>query len=318
MAADDFDPYPAGTVTPFGGISPDDPLIDWASNLKPSDVQRYVHDPEGFKQDMINRGVPPPQHDYIHDGQQLQPVYNEQQPVRMTPQGGIQGNMSDYITGNNTAEQEAARAAEAARRAVAPKGDRAPLPPQVRGYSDPVTGAEVPGTPSNEQIKPKSWGEIGNQLIPPDSPIRQHYRTQPAAPAPAPTAESPFVPHEPTPQERLKLNKPPERTPPVVPEQEITPAAAAGTPAERKAEDAVKKATDEKKKVDAYSAEAISDFARSMQGVQMPKPPQLPGVGTPGVRSPVGVQPGIANLLAPAGQGRPGGVATLMHLLGRA
>jgi hypothetical protein len=318
MPYDDLDPYPVGTVTPTGGIGPDDPLIDWASNLKPSDLQRFVHDPEGFKQDMINRGIPPPAHDYIHDGQKLQPVYNQNQPVRMNQQGGIQGNMSDYISGPTPAEDAAAAAAAAARKIVAPPAGPAAPPGAARGYSDPVTGAEVPGTPSNEAIKPKSWSEIGNQLIPPESPIRQHYRNRPAAPPPAAAAESPFVPHQPTPEERVRVDKPPVREAPRVPEQEIAPAAAAGTPAERKAEEAVAKAATEKKKVDPYSAEAISDFARSMQGVQMPKPPQLPGVGTPGVRSPVGVQPGIATLLALAGQGRPGGMASLMHLLGRA
>src|SRR5215831_1361481 len=231
MANDDLDPYPVGTVTPFGGISSDDPLVDWASNLRPSDMQRYVHDPEGFKQDMVNRGIPPPQHDYIHDGQQLQPVYNSQQPVRMTPQGGIQGNMTDYINGPSPDE--------AARRAVSPPPGPG-LPSGARGYSDPVTGAEVPGTPSNEQIKPKTWGEIGNQLIPPDSPIRQHYRTKP----PEPTADSPFEPHqtrpaaEPAkPSGRVYVPAKPEVPP--VPETQTPPAAAAGTPAERKAEDAV-------------------------------------------------------------------------------
>src|SRR5215467_11273839 len=50
---DDFDTYPMA-------LGAGDPLVDWASNLQPGDMQQYLHDPEGFKQRMIEAGQPPP------------------------------------------------------------------------------------------------------------------------------------------------------------------------------------------------------------------------------------------------------------------
>jgi hypothetical protein len=59
MPGEDFDPFPPGTMTPFG-LSSDDPLVDWGSNMKPSELLRFLHDPEGAINDAVDRGIPPP------------------------------------------------------------------------------------------------------------------------------------------------------------------------------------------------------------------------------------------------------------------
>jgi hypothetical protein len=60
MAADDFDPM---SFTPWN-LGPQDPLIDWASNLKPSELQDFVKqhtlDPQSAIDKLIERGIAPP------------------------------------------------------------------------------------------------------------------------------------------------------------------------------------------------------------------------------------------------------------------
>lgn len=58
-SGDAFDPFPIGMTT-AGGLSSDDPLIDWASNLKKNDLTRFLHDRPGAIDDMVSRGIPPP------------------------------------------------------------------------------------------------------------------------------------------------------------------------------------------------------------------------------------------------------------------
>jgi hypothetical protein len=277
---DDFDPYPAGTMTAFGGLSADDPLIDWGSNMKPSDLQQYVHDPEGFKQNMINQGIAPPDHHYTSTPQGLQAV---------DPQTGL----------------PVTRGMRAGQSPFSPMGD-----PSQGNLTRPLAfaGTEAgdyewtPGKDAGRPVDPNSPVARFNRFRNPNDPSNP----QPPAPAPVP----PPVPDaNPAPIGGGPVPLP--RPRPEIPNAEPAP--------QKKLKQAEEEKAKADKKIEAYSPEAMSDFAKSLQGVQVPKRPALPGVGTPAVRSPVGLQPGVQNLLALAGQGRPNPQqVALMRLLGRA
>jgi len=287
---DEFDPNPPGTMTGLG-LSPDDPLYDWGSNMKPSDLQQYVHDPEGFKQNMINSGQPPPDHNYVQGAQGLQAVDQKGLPIiRQKRDGTISGNITS------------------------------PLEPtsQRLGFA----GTEA-GDTEDQWTK-----DQGKPLPPPNpnSPIARFNRWRNPndpnnLPAPVPAPAPAPVPAQATPPGSIPL---PQARPAAADSGQtdtgdvVKEGGSGASPADKlKAAEKEKAKAD--KKVEAYSGEAMSDFAKSLQGVQVPKRPQLPGVGTPGVRSPVGIQPGISNLLALAGQGHPSPQqVALMKLLGRA
>src|SRR3974377_905846 len=93
MADDDFG-------SDFSGFDPTDnqqngqfgfdhPLSGWAdaSNLKPEEIAQHIHDPEGFKDAMAAKNIPPPGFDLQHDGQgSFQPLQAYNTP---TPSAGV-------------------------------------------------------------------------------------------------------------------------------------------------------------------------------------------------------------------------------------
>jgi hypothetical protein len=321
---DDFDPNPPGTMTGMG-LQPNDPLYDWASNMKPSDLAQFVHNPQGAVQSMIDQGKPPPDHHYDQLG--------------------------NPISADQAAQLDAAR--EAAKQKLA---QGLGVPPQQaasqRFSSEPPPRPEdTAGRPSERRPPPPT------QTIPPSGPLAGDEPTlgQPKGPL-APVAEaikrqiSPNAPTTPrpggaaaptivTPAQAQVEAVPgpvplPQQRPAGVPGaafEPVTPGPARVATAAEAAEIAArqaaaaqaekdKKLVAQKEKVEPLSGEAVSDFAKSLQGVKIPERPKLPGVGTPGVRSPVGVTPNVQNLLALAGA--PGGLpstqaAILAKLLGR-
>lgn len=278
-----FDPNPPGTVTPLG-LGPNDPLIDWGSNLKPADVQRFIHDPEGAKQDMINKGVPPPPVDYQHDGRgtlapvtrglgvvnPLDPNTPETTPPTI-PRPPVHTPVRDPSQGNLTDEGPILGQ---------PKG---PLAPVVEGIKKGLREGWKPTRP--EDLDPfQAQGGGGATPYTPQPPAK-------VAPLPPATNVGPY------PQERgetVPLPRPrPEDADTVVAQAE----------------------TDRKKR-----EEALSEFAKSLQGVKVPVRPPLPAPGVVTPRGPVGVTPNVQQLLALAGT--PGGVPStppnaLARLLGR-
>jgi hypothetical protein len=285
------DQNPPGTMTGLG-LGPNDPLYDWGSNMKPADLMQYMHDPEGFKQNMINQGVPPPDHHYVATPTGLQAVDPQSgQPVIRTEGGRIKGNLSDYL-------------APTAAQAVAPPGQ-----PRSLAYMDPGGGfgqsPEAEALPESGKGTPPSPGQIGGALLPP--PITPQ-RPPPLLPKLRNPSE---VPEGTTPLPRARPGGGEPAELPPVPETEARPGS---TPAERAKEKKEKKA-----EVEPLSSEAMSDFAKSLQGVKMPQRPAWQPMGAPAVRSPVGIQPQIQGLLAAIGQGRPSPQqVALMRLLGRA
>src|SRR3974377_1404029 len=63
----DIDPNQPGALTGSPNLSPQDPLYDWAqkaAQVRPQDMQRFVYDPQGATQGLIDKGVQPPDHHY--------------------------------------------------------------------------------------------------------------------------------------------------------------------------------------------------------------------------------------------------------------
>jgi hypothetical protein len=298
---DDLDPYPTGMPYTMGGLSSDDPLIDWASTMKPSQFAQYVHDPEGFKQNMINSGQAPPEHNYVQGpGGQLQAVDLNNNPIRTDAQGRIQGNVSDYL---NPPPQTAAQA-------VAPPA--APGRSRALGYVDPGGGfgqsPEQENLPEAGKGTPPSPGAVGRAFIPaPITPQRPPPELPPLRnPSPVPEGTTPMPrpsPLRPTDIPQAGAERP---------DTGVTEGAPGNKPA-------AEKAKEKKDVVEPYSSEAVSDFAKSLQGVKMPTRPAWQPMGAPGVRGAVGIQPQIQTLLSAIGQGRPTPQQlSLMRLLGRA
>jgi hypothetical protein len=282
------DVNPPGTMTPMG-LGPNDPLIDWGSNMKPADLMQYMHDPEGFKQNMINQGVPPPDHHYVATPTGLQAVDPQSgQPIIRTAGGKIQGNLSDYL-------------GPSAAQAVAPPGQ-----PRSLAYMDPGGGLgqspEAEALPESAKRVPVSPADVGKAFLPPPITPQRPPPELPKLRNPSEVPEGTIPLPRPSP-----LRQGPAELPPI-PETEPRPGS---TPAKR--------AEEKKDKVEPLSSEAMSDFAKSLQGVKMPQRPAWQPMGAPAVRSPVGIQPQIQTLLSAIGQGRPSPQqVALMRLLGRA
>jgi hypothetical protein len=322
------DQNPPGTMTPMGGISPDDPLIDWGSNMKPSDLAQYIHDPEGFKQKMIDQGIPPPDHHYTTglDGDLKaynpatgQPVYRGGLPSQISRpsdfgfqgegRGQAMGFVGDTSPELSPEERGPNPIVEKAKKNLEEFGSAKPpptgtyAPPLAQPSKAPTPTSPIPGVATPDEVRKRLQG-----VVPSTTP-----------PASVGTALDPEVNPHPVTGTPLPIPSPLRMTPSTV-QGDISGAGGYVPPKDEVPEiaqaagDTVKKAVD-KKKVE----EDLSDFAKTMQGVKAPPRPQAPGVGTPSVRSPTSIQPALGNLLALAGAARPNPVQqSLMKLLGRA
>jgi hypothetical protein len=258
---DDFDPFPPGTMTAFGGLSPDDPLADWASNVKPSDLQQFVHDPQGAIDNMVNKGQPPPDHHY---------------------QADERGNLSPML-------------------GFAP-GD--PGPPRPEDTAGKVSDKRpIPPTRVTEPVRDPSQGNLTDTLGPSQGPLapvvpyikkgaetlqdiwRRGFGTGPGA--------------------DLEPGVKPTVVPPLPPPTEVGGGPKVGPIQDRRPTDVSAKAKEDEG-TKALSGKAFEDFSKSLAGVKVPPRAPLPGVGTPGVRSPSAINPSLAALLTSVGAHAPG------------
>lgn len=321
--SDTFDPYPQGYMN-TGTLSPDDPLLDWGSNMKPTDLFQYTHDPEGFKQKMIDAGIPPPDHSYTPTAQGLKAVDSQGQPVMR----GMKTKLPSEITGEAFGFQGEGRGgalpfAGGPDTTLKPE-EQGPNPIvegakkrfEKAGESKPYPSKEQPGTPPLLRQPPTgpgivsdpSQGNLTGPVIadPAEAKRRMQERFAPFAGKPAGAQPAEAKPHEGPVQAAPPL--PPAQTvqplPPVVPQVDsLNPT--------QKAEVIAKKTGEE------VARQELDKFAKSLQGIKAPTPPPLNAVGTPGVRQASAVHPTVQNLLGLAGQ-HPTAVASLMRLLGRA
>ena len=179
MANGDFDPEdlnPPGTMTAVG-LSPDDPLYDWGSNIHPSQLQQYMHDPDEFKNRMAQQGIAPPKHEYTGmpdgslqatDPDSGKPVYRSASaasafgPVQDPSQGNLTGGALAYQDipeqpGEQGENPIAKRLRENAQRAGEakpyPPGQDPTVPPLLRPVAPRPAPAPAP-TPAPTMQRP--------------------------------------------------------------------------------------------------------------------------------------------------------------------
>ena len=306
-----FDPVPVGTTTAFGNTAAadsNDPLIDWASNLKQDDLAKFLHDPQAQAADWAARGHPPPSDEVmqrIHDhndgaGTPSRSVRAENQPgappldmapVRTDARTG-------RIIGSATGDPNAARSAVGGQpRTSATKM----FDPAEESGPQPGAGATKPPDPGALIPRFNRWrnpNDPSNLPAPAPAPT-----PAPAAPAVTPTA--PVVP--------VSTAKPPGSDLEPVPEAEK---AAESEPDKTKAPDL---STPEGRK---KLQESLSTIGKAMQGVKAPEALRPPNIGAPAVRGPLSVNaPQIAQLMglgSGVSQGQvPASAMPILKLLGR-
>lgn len=284
---DYLDPYPAGTMTAIG-MQQDNPLMDWGSNVRPSELQMFLHDPEKFKDMMAAKGIAPPQ---------ALPFAGDTSPELKPEEKGTVLDVPKVIN-RNVEEFNKAK----------------PPPPQTKPLIEQAP-ATVPGV-----VRDPSQGNLTDDLNKPPTPMKRPDETgggyfdrfgnwvsdwmkeRTAKPATPPAPTSPGVQN-------------------VLPEKTIGPAP--GTPGpytagnETPAEKDLTMQEDVAKKEREKKLSALSDFAKSLQGIKMPTPPTLAPPHGLAVRSPNAVPQTAMNLLQLVGQ-HPGPQMNLLRLLGRA
>jgi len=331
----DIDPNQPGAFTGSPNLSPQDPLYDWAqkaSTLAPQDMHQFVYDPQGATQNLINKGIQPPDHHYDSMGNAISAddaakldAAKAQLGQNLTAQFGVNPPAGSGMS-----------------RAAAPLGMVSPTGPPGQPYAPdpnapepqvgkrpsytvpPVPPAPPPqtgGATGGWTAPPQQTGGATGSFAPPDKrSIAQRARdaltpTQTpagATQAPAPAGPPPFNPVTPAPG-RVATDPEAEQAAREWEEKRKTRAAELQAGKGKKGKD------DEDEDTKPYSSKAVSDFSKSLSGIKVPERPKLTPPGTPSVRSPVGVTPNVQQLLALAGQpgGAPTALAKLQAMLGR-
>ena len=340
----DVDPNQPGALTGSPNLSPGDPLYDWAqkaAQISPQDMHQFVYDPQGATQNLINKGVQPPDHHYDSMGNAISADDAAKLDVaKQAAKQQLGQNLTAQFGVNPPPGSGMSRAA-APLGMVSPAGPpgqpyapdpNAPEPQVGKGPSyavPPVPPAPPPqtgGATGGWTAPPQQTGGASGSFAPADKrSIAQRARdaltptqtpagaTQtPAGATQAPAAAGPpmFKP----PEAKVATNQQAEQFAREYEAEKEARKAQLQTPESEAAAEKKKK----KEKTDEYS-DALEGFSKSLSGIKVPQRPPLPAPGTPSVRSPVGVTPNVQQLLGLAGQ--PGGVPTalarLQALLGR-
>ena len=327
-----FDPS-VGQFTGFSTLSdPNDPMIDWASNVKPSDLLHFAHDPETAMDNLAAKGVPPPEHHYDGNGN----VITADQAAQLDAQKGQQPPqeiMGDPSAGNltSTGPEQRQMAEIQARRAV-----QGLQPPD---YSQPGSALAFSGADVGSSVPPPDYtGGAGGWRGPgkPAPPVPEPPPQQPVPPFPRGPAQGsiiqrlhdaifgpggaqaaggqPYGPQlPPKSQERPSAEGMGEET--TGKGSRLPGQPTDLNPTEKGIADAQQQVDETNKK----KAKALSDFGKAMQGIKIPERPKLPPLQSQGVRQAHPITPNAMNLLGLIGQG---GVPSarpnlLAQLLGR-
>lgn len=286
MAEFDYlDPYPPGTMTPIG-MQPDNPLMDWGSNVRPSELQMFLHDPEKFKDMMASRGIAPPQ---------ALPFAGDTSPELKPEEKRVVIDVPKNIEEFGKAKPPPPRTKPLIEQTM-------PIPsPKVRqdevGFQG--EGREPPTPPAPPPAPAPAGGGYFDRF---GNWVSDWMKERTAKPAAPPAAPSPGVQN-------------------VLPEKTVGPAP--GTPGsytagnEAPAEKDLSMQADEAVKEREKKLAALSEFAKSMQGVKMPTRPTITPPHGLAVRSPNAVPQTAMNLLSLVGQ-HPSPQMNLLRLLGRA
>jgi len=315
-----FDPNPPGTVTPMGGISNDNPLIDWGSNLKPQDAFQYVHDPDGFIKNRVAEGKPPPDFDHVAGPTGLQAVNRQTgQPITrgglpsiitgdsLSPPGGVLGQATAFAPGDPPPPRPEDNVSDKYK--YKPPAAPAPAPAPAPDSGGPFGVGESKG-PLAPVVKnfPRDPAEAKKRLQEPFSKIGGGVGPKPAEAMSAEEEEKLGVPkdkagYHPAPPlpAPVTVGPRPGEVPKEAPEGDALNPKTPETPDKKKEED------------------RLSFLAKSLQGVKMPEAPKVQFPGTPSAPHPTAISPTAANLLGLIGQQHPAlQTASLMRLLGRA
>ena len=321
----DVDPNRPGTLS--GSMnSPGDPLYDWAqkaAQISPQDMHQFVYDPQGATQNLINKGVQPPDHHYDSMGNAISA--DDAAKLDVAKQAAKQ-----QLGQNLTAQFGYTGPPGSVDRTFTPP----PQPPQPGstsrgiGISSPwilnpsehrdTSQDTAPPAISSEPKSVRDWRtsqglpQVNPEPVPLPTPRPAEANQTPAGATQAPAAAGPpmFKP----PEAKVATNQQAEQFAREYEAEKEARKAQLQTPESEAAAEKKKK----KEKTDEYS-DALEGFSKSLSGIKVPQRPPLPAPGTPSVRSPVGVTPNVQQLLGLAGQ--PGGVPTalarLQALLGR-
>ena len=314
-----FDPS-IGQFTGFSTLSdPNDPMIDWASNVKPSDLIHFAHDPETAMDNLAAKGVPPPEHHYDGNGN----VISADQAAQLDAQKGQQPPqeiMGDPSAGNltSTGPEQRQMAQIQARRAVLGQGPPDySQPGSALAFTNADVGSSVP--PADYTGGAGGWRGPGK---PPPPPEQGPILGEPSGPLAgvgrmirdwftgggAQAGQAQAKPIGPP----TEVGKPRGEPGASIPPEGLGPPE---TPTEKGVEEAQTKIDEAQKK----KAKALSDFGKAMQGIKIPERPKLPPLQSQGVRQAHPITPNAMNLLGLIGQG---GVPSarpnlLAQLLGR-
>ena len=264
------------------------PLSGWAdmSNLKPEEIAQSIHDPEGFKDAMTAKNIPPPGFDVEHDGQ------GSFRPVSAWTASPVP---SEVGTRNE------------------PTTPPQPTQPPATQYSPPTANLPSWASPQ-QQPSPLTAGLTPGQ----QTSIREG-----STPGPP---ESPWPPVASGMQRQAPFRTFEGGTPVGPKPETTTPAGAQptqGRPLDIKpTAEGIKSAEERAQKEKEDRSKAMDDFAKMMQGIKMPQRPPPNPVGTPSVRqhstlaSPQAMA--LLGLLGQQGSQQPSGMPNLLaRLLGR-
>lgn len=343
MADDDNSPLdprgdtPVGSTWPLGNTmnNPNDPLIDWASNLKQDDLAKFLQDPQGHAADMAARGIPPPTTEQIqamHDHNDAmgtpsrstrfdtQPASPLDQPpgpsnLPLTPPKGPASLTPQQQARRGIAEQQAAQQGGVTMSTFPHPGGTNPEDPG--SVTKKIEEWAKPQGPQTQYHRPGEAGTVrpSNPAVPRPLTVPSMYpppgSTDPNSPAfigPMPTSDY-FNPP--------KLEKPTSAEPPPG-KTEVGGGAnnKGGANRQSVAEKIGKNADITTEEGRQNVGDAIGTLGKAMQGVRAPEPLRPPQIGAPTAPHPLAANaPALAGLLGLAGGGRPS--PPILRLLGR-
>jgi hypothetical protein len=301
-----LDPVPPGSTYAIGGLSSNDPLVDWASNLSKDDLAKFLQNPQEHAKDLAARGIPPPSPeamDQVHNVNEQQfktpsrstrfrflyPPQQEQPGMAFAPGDPPPPRPEDTAgTPSQRRQPPATRVIPAAPEAPAPEGTTPGIRPgSILEKADKwIQGRRGGGAEGG-------WGTgasaEGSWPPPPTIPI----------PQPRPLTAPQIAP----------------QPPPAPPAPAVAPAPAGAALA------GAEKTNLQADKME-EAGDTLSKLGKAMQGVKAPEPLKPPGFASaPGrpaaINAPQAQQ--IASMLAGVQAGQlPASVMPILKLLGRA
>lgn len=338
---------PVGSTWGTGGIGANDPLVDWASNLKQDDLARFIHDPDGHAQNMAAAGIPPPDPAALHAANGRAGTPTDPFRFDQSAEGGSPFNPSTYM--GNMQQQAPPQGKRGLRMEASdigyPQGGTGELAPEARpGPSGPQSPADLAhgtGTAAAATVGTLREGlnkagekiRQGVEALPKPDVARERLGGLPAgttpadapgSPPPGVTVTKPVPVPVPVQPQTPAVTQPKTAAPaaptvgphPLDPAEETDQAA----PADKGAAKG-KETPKEKSRMEAVG-DAISDLGKAMQGVKGPEPLKPPSSFAPAPHQAAAQRADVPSILAALASARGGQVPPsampILRVLGRA